>query len=257
MEPAEAITALEVALREVIRLVLGDQWPDRSGLNVPELESRREEERKSRDGAIVEDELLAYTHIFELRKVIDKNWEAFKPVFGDKKRFDVYMDRVEDFRNAPMHSRTLLPFERDLLSGIVGEFRNLATMARSKQGPDKQFYPIIESIVDSHGVNADVGASVTMTGLRLQVGEVVQFSCRGWDPQGRDLHWELCRSPSGSGKMDEAVGSEVVLTWRVSKSHVGEQAVATVMLRSTGEFHRHGYVDQTHMMAYAVNPPTT
>ena len=43
------------------------------------------------------------------------------PVY--RKTFDVYMDRLEEFRNPPMHSRTLVPFEVALVEGMTGEIR--------------------------------------------------------------------------------------------------------------------------------------
>jgi hypothetical protein len=174
MEPYEAISSLEASLRALILDVLGETWIDQTDISVEELERRRAEEIARRKGAAVEQNLLAYAHIYELRKIIHKNWEKFKPALLDKKHFDVYMDRVEDFRNAPMHSRELLPFERDLLSGIVGQIRNLTTLFRSQKGPDRKHYPVAESIVDSFGTQFkihDEPNDFTNTRIRLQVGD--------------------------------------------------------------------------------------
>jgi hypothetical protein len=177
MEPYEAVNSLEGSLRGLVQDVLGDQWIESSGVDREALERRRTEEAARRKGAAVEQNLLAYTHLYELRKAINKNWEKFKPGLGDKKRFDVYMDRLEGFRNAPMHSRELLPFERDLLSGMVGELRNIVTIFRSQQGPDRKYYPVVETIVDSFGNEMeDIEARLTMTDLRLQVGDTVEFA---------------------------------------------------------------------------------
>lgn len=258
MDPAEAVNALEAALRLLVRAVLGEEWQERSGLDVVELQRRRNEEAKSRDATVVSENLLDFTYLYELRKVIDRLWEKFKPVFGDKKRFDVYLDRVEDFRNAPMHSRLLLPFEEELLSGMVGEIRSAVTIFRSRQGPDQQFYPVIDSILDSYGNAADLepdrAIGSTDTGLRLSVGDSVTFTCRGWDPQGRQLRWRLLGNPAGRA-LAEATGDEVRLTWLVRETDVAERVGPTIALVSDGKFHRHGAVDQRHMFMYAVNPP--
>lgn len=100
MEPSEAINVLEVVLRTLIKSVLGDEWATKGGLDAAKLEELRVEERKSRKGAVVSDDLLAFTHLYQLRQVIERNWQPFSLALGEKKQFSVYMDRIEDFRNA-------------------------------------------------------------------------------------------------------------------------------------------------------------
>src|SRR5450759_2642292 len=109
MEPSEAISVVESVLRQAIRQVLGDPWSDGTGIVLSVLVDRRKEEGKRRSGVVVEEDLLAYTHLWDLEKVVLHRWGLFKPIFQDQTRFKVYMGRLEDFRNAPMHSRTLLP----------------------------------------------------------------------------------------------------------------------------------------------------
>jgi len=251
--PADAINLIETILRDLIRSVLNNSWLTAGGPDRPELEKRRTEEQKRRDGAIVSVELLEYTHLYELRTIITKNWTSFKPIFGDRKRFDVYFHRLEDFRNAPMHSRELLPFERDLLSGIAGELRNLATMYRSQQAPDMTYYPSIESVTDSFG---NAIRSYTTTALRLKVGETVTFTCRGWDPQGRQLSWQL-RSTMGSASrlIAEEKGNEVVLRWAVQEDDVGEESALVLFMSSAARFHRKGTYDDSVVVVYTVDPP--
>jgi hypothetical protein len=255
MEPYEAVNSLEASLRGLIQDVLGDRWIDNSGVSAEALEQRRTEETARRKGAAVEQNLLAYTHIYEIRKVIEKNWDKFKQALIEKKRFDIYMDRVEDFRNAPMHSRELLPFERDLLSGIVGEVRNLSTLFRSQQGPDRKHYPVVESIVDSFGIEVDLTPNSlgTLTKIRVQVGDKVQFACRAWDAQDRQLTWSIVK---GLGrKIDEATGNSVTLEWAVTEEYVGELSGIEIEMSSNGKYHRIGRCDFSHRVIYAVEPP--
>lgn len=255
MEPAEAINLLETILRELVRSVLGEGWTVAGGLDLAKLEERHTEEQKRRHGANVPVDLLEYTHLYELRKIITAEWAKFKPIFDDRKRFDVYLDRLEDFRNAPMHSRELLPFERDLLAGIAGEIRNLATIHRSQQAPDMTYYPSIESATDSFGNDL---RSVTVTNLRLKVGETVAFTCRGWDPQGRQLSWKLQTVMPSAPRpriVAEDDGNEVILHWTVEQGDVSEELTLVLQLSSAAEFHRKGTWDDHIVVIYAVDPP--
>jgi hypothetical protein len=255
MEPAEAVNLVEANLRELVRLVLGEGWIAASGLEFAKLEERRAEEQRRRDGASVPVDLLEYMHLYELRKIINAEWAKFKPIFDDRKRFDVYLDRLEDFRNAPMHSRELLPFERDLLSGIAGEIRNLATIYRSQRAPDMTYYPSIEAVTDSFG---NALRSYFVTNLRLNVGQTVSFNCRGWDPQGRQLSWTLRSVMTGARQnrlIAEETGNQVTLFWTVDQDDVGEELGLFLALSSAAEFHRKGTYDDSIVVVYAVNPP--
>jgi len=254
MEPAEAINLVETILRELVRLVLDERWTAAGGLELAKLEERRSEEQKRRDGASVPIDLLEYTHLYELRKIINAEWAEFKPIFDDRKRFDVYLDRLEDFRNAPMHSRELLPFERDLLSGIAGEIRNLVTIFRSQQASDMTYYPSIEAVTDSFG---NVLRGYFVTNLRLNVGETVSFNCRGLDPQGRQLSWklEIATTPSRHRLVAEETGDQVTLFWTVDRNDVGEESVLLLTLTSAAEFHRKSTYDDSIVVVYTVNPP--
>jgi hypothetical protein len=221
VDPSEAIAIIETDLRELAKVVLtsarGGDWLQSTldPAEIDELQGRLEEERKRRTPAVVPDELIAYTHIYELRKIIEKNWQFFAVALGEKKTFVVFMDKVEDYRNAPSHSRELLPHERSLLEGIAGEIRSRATAYRSSQAPDASYYPVIESIRDGFGNTPDrlstEVATTTEVGVRLRPGQVLRFECRGWDPQGRELIWRIGRVFASYAKGDPARGPSVVL----------------------------------------------
>jgi hypothetical protein len=260
VEPSEAITVVESVLREAIREVLGDTWGDGTGVDVASLAERRREEAKRRNGAVVDDHLLAYTHLWDLQQIVLRRWASFKPIFKDQPRFKVYMGRLEDFRNTPMHSRSLLPFECDLISGIAGEFRNVLTPWRSQRAPDMTWYPRIESITDSLGnrvVGADTPLGNVVVPARLQVGEHLAFRCVGWDPDDRDLTWELHAGAEHGPLLDRQVGSAVTLGWSVRDEHVAETSIVVIAMKSPGKYHRFSWgVDANVSAHYAVSPPT-
>ncbi len=266
MEASAAIAVIETDLRHLVRVVLekdhGSDWLAKyfDATAVEKLQERLEEERKRRAPGKVSSELTAYTHLYELRKVIEKNWQEFSPALGEKKEFVVLMDKVEDFRNAPAHSRELLPHERALLDGIAGTVRTQVTMYVSSQDPDKRHYPIIESIRDSFG-NGPTSESLQYnplvdTGLTLQVGAVVEFNARGWDPQGRDLTWRW-DVPSTTSDSPSVSGNEVRFTWSPTEDDVGTGCFLTVEMLSSGRYHRGAGTDHHVIFRYSVEPPAS
>jgi hypothetical protein len=266
VDPTEWIAAVEQDLRSLIETVLGTtfgfDWIQSSGLTQPRLEQlsqRRDEEMKRRQGGTVDSNLLRYSNFFELKIIIDKHWEKFKEVLGDKKSFDVYFDRIEGFRNAPAHSRELLPFERNLLAGLAGELRNRITISRSTMGPNKEFYPRIESARDSFGQEyvpsawGDIGIQAPIS---LMVGQEVEFLCRSWDPNGRELTWSLEHQTVGRPRFDEGQGDQVSLKMIITEQLVGDGLNVAIMLRGTSRFHRNvGEYDDSVAFHYRVLPP--
>jgi len=259
MEPTEAINALEVAFRELIRLVWGDEWIVKSKVDVRRLEPKLEAEKIKRPGVVVSTDLLDYTEFAQLGQILRDNWADFEPALGDKPYAEALIIRLNGLRNPAMHSRVLLPFERDLLSGIVGEFLNQVAIYRSQRGPDMQHYPVIDSVVDSFGHECLLNR-VFRTGLRLKVGDRITFEARGTDPQGRPLQWDLTILRNGminrlADDTAETDGSTATLTWIVDETHVAEEVSALVTMASSGKYHRDGTSDDRRIFLYSVDPP--
>jgi hypothetical protein len=264
MEPFEAINVVEKVLRDLIEVVLrkhhGDDWLHHTGLTeerLKEWEVRRAEEAARRPGGTVDDRLISYSHLFELKTIIDKRWEVFHECLGNKRTLDVYMKRLEDFRNAPMHSRELLPFERSLVDGIAGEIRNKVTIYRSKLEGEREYFPRIERVVDSFGSTADDEGSrrsimgKVETGLTLHPGDHVSYRCAGWDPDGRALRWTLRVDLE---EIDTANGHEVTLKWDVEVAHIGQLKMIDIRLASDRPYHRYAACDDQITFHYRVLP---
>jgi len=254
VDPTESINLLETVLRRLLRDVLGDSWRTSKGIDIDRLASKKREDQARRRGVRVSADLLDYTEFLELQSIILNSWTAFAPALGKRKYVEVYFDRLNGFRNPAMHSRDLLPFERDLLAGMVGEFRNLVVLHRSQKGPDMQHYPVIEQVADSLA-NATPPAGQD-TGMRLDVGDTVTFRCRGTDPQGRTLRWVLMSHNNAEVHGDEAEGDDVTLRWQVTPEAVMERIRIAIRLSSGGQFHRYRYCDDECHFDYSVNPPT-
>lgn len=164
------------------------------------MAERREEESKRRPGVSVDPRLLFYSEFTDLASIIDKHWDdGFIDCFRDKKRIQLDLKRLLGYRNPGAHSRSLiLPWERDLVSGLTGLIRNEVTIylsekARTEDEPD--FFARIEEVVDHFG-NRYVGKATDGRGSgnpsqRLYVGDILTLQCRGSDPQGKELYWDM------------------------------------------------------------------
>lgn len=264
MEPSAAVAVIEADLRHLARSVLsarhGSNWlaDTFSEETLAALEQRRTEEASRRAPVSVPEDLLSYTHLYELRRVVEKHWQDFAEALGKKRDFAVLMDKVEDFRNAPAHSRELLPHERSLLEGIAGTIRTQVTAYRSMQMSDARHYPIIETIRDSFGnepktLDPNDGLGTVWTGLRLAVGTIVRFEARGWDAQGRDLSWSLLSY--GGRRQDVGTGTEMSAEYVVTEDDVGSHRYIEISLVGAGRYHRHNGFDHKVTFGYVVEPP--
>jgi hypothetical protein len=189
VEPTDALRAIEVALRLAVRQVLGGtEWLKAKGAPEREkLAERQEVEVKRRDGTVVSEDLLDYTETYHLTELVKKNWDSFSPVFVDKKRTEAFFGVIEDVRNSIAHSRDLVPFERDLITGIAGLLRNQVALYRSGAiDAAAQHYPLIESLKDSFGRDGHPlgGAPGRFSRIRLEVGDVITFVGKATDPRG-------------------------------------------------------------------------
>ncbi len=256
MEPTEAVNVLEVAFRELIRVVWGDEWKMKSKVDVTNLEQKHRAESAKRRGAVVSSDLLDYTEFTQLGKMLLDNWPDFAEALGKRKYIEVYIDRLNGLRNAPMHSRVLLPFERDLLAGMVGEIVNLVTIYRSQRSPDAEYYPVIDSVDDSFG-NKSPRIGIMASGLHLRVGETVSFNCSATDPQARELIWDATVIQGARQReiLSDGRGAVVNVTWLVDETDVGEKVSVLVRVRSTGKYYRTSGWDDSRLLIYSVLPP--
>ena len=117
-DPHEAIREAENALRnliaEILESTLGARWLEESGIVTERLEllrKRKEEEEKRRPLQRPDERLLYYADLSDLRKVIEKHWDQFQPILRDKREFEVFFDKLEDFRNPDAHQRGLWPYD--------------------------------------------------------------------------------------------------------------------------------------------------
>ena len=158
MQAYEAIQTIETDLRTLVQLVLGDNWLGVSGIDRATLEAKRQTERNRRPAAAIERDLLAYTELTAAKLILDKAWEKFEPALGTRAHIKTYLSKISAYRNPTMHSRSLLPFQVNLVLGISGELRNQIALYRKEREEANMFWPTIEQVTDSFGHSA-VGPS--------------------------------------------------------------------------------------------------
>ncbi|MEE6295334.1 hypothetical protein [Georgenia wangjunii] len=231
-------------------------------------------------------DLLEYAMTHDLTDLIEKNWERFKPIFDDMPRTREYFRLVKDIRNTIAHNRALLPFERDLVSGIAGHLANQVALYLGSASVSGYYYPVIESATDSFGQEGNTLLLVTSSSptsglIRVDVGETVRLSARAISARGRPLHWRL-HSPSTAHRTHERdpdtayaydfdrwtvdVGRGEVLEYdyTFAPGDVSEYCELRLYLASESKYHRNpsgdygqsdGPFDDHRRFYYAVNPP--
>ncbi|MFT4398049.1 hypothetical protein ACLTEW_24300 [Gordonia lacunae] len=193
---------------------------------------------------------LEFAQFFELIDIADKNWQPLSSALGKKAETFALLKRFRRLRDPIAHSRELLPFEQDILSGIAGEIRNKVTIYLSSQDQSGDYYPRIEQITDQFGnvYNGTDPENPTWVNAqeKLQVGDTVDFTCVGLDPQGRELEWSLQQANVGTYTSTvQARGNTVTLRWTVEPEHVRIRPVSIITLRALAtKYHRFSNHDQ-------------
>lgn len=267
MEPTQALAVLEVGLRNLIIERLGEDWLDLPGAPTREsLEKRRASEQRKRHAAVVSEELLAYTMTPDLGTVIFANWDASESVFPDRVRLEALFGIVQDVRNTVAHSRDLLPFERELLSGVAGYVSNSLAAHRSSLEGSGTYYPIIETLVDQQGNSGIAPPYGTVTGNRLAVGDVILLRGTSTPTRGLELIWKLQVGKGYAGvttysqTLTEVRGDAVTLEHQVREEDVAEDFWVRVFLTTESKFHRNTQYafepyDDLAQITYPVKPP--
>lgn len=256
---ATALTGVEVVLRSFIRQrlesELGPDWLERSGINEKrpaEWARRRTQDQQRRDGVRVPESLLDYSDIPDLVALVEANWPLFEPCFHDRDETLTLMRKLAELRNPEKHARGLLDYERAFIKGIAGQLRNQIVIFRSEQGPDREYFPVIEFVRDGFGNIVGSSGAPVNTGLTLRPGDEVRFECRGRDPQDAPLKWTYNISTGMMAPEIEIEGGQ--FTWLVSEEHIAERRLVTVFLEADRSYHRHGLYDDSVTLIYRVLP---
>ncbi|WP_278313732.1 hypothetical protein [Lolliginicoccus levis] len=264
LAPVDAYTELaaaETALREVVRTAIGASWiDDFPDPKRADLEAKRVEEDKRRDGVKVSDDLLDYTEAYHLERLIFKHWEKVQPILQDRKRTEAHLKTMMSVRNTIAHARPVAPFEKHLLAGVAGQVQNLLAIYRSSSSGPDAFYASINYVRDSLGDELGSGTNKKQDRIpRLSIGQTVSFECSATDPHDREISWRFTLYGNSSNVMPQelgyAYGATVTFDWTVAKSHVGEGRVVGISVHNESEFQRYNGADDRATFHYNVSPP--
>lgn len=259
---------IETALRNAIRQIMPNgKWAQAKGApDEAKLRRRQVEEGKRRDGVGTSADLLDYAETYELTDLIEKNWEPFSVIFDDSARTKTYFGIIKDVRNSVAHSRDLVTFERELLSGIAGQLRNQVALYRNQENPSAPYYPLIDSFRDSFG-NQGV-QMYAPPAVRLDVGSVVNFVATATAARGRSLTWSVSKMNPSTYQFEEQIesggeGERLATQYTVTEDDVREEFLVCIALISDSKYHRHQrgvslrapVCDDFRTLTYAVNPP--
>lgn len=187
------INKYENTLRRIILSIIGSQ--DNSDYKVPtervdKWKEKRIIEEKKNNGVLFENRLLYYSDFYDLKTIIDKNWEYFLPIFNDKKRFMVFFKEVEQFRNTLAHGRDLIESQTNLLKGIVSDLKNSITIYYNKNEMKDDYFIKITKINDNLGnIFFIPGASRPIPILR--VDDEYELYVEAIDPKDRKIIYSL------------------------------------------------------------------
>ncbi len=256
------LNALEISLRSIISYTLrekyGARWVDH--LNVSDdrktrwQERHREESARLKNGAL-DARLLYYSDFHDLKPIIEKHWDdGFAQIFFDKRTITVYLEQIEQLRNASAHSRSLYEYQKLLIKGISWELRTRIMMYRGKKDDPSDYFPVIEHISDSLGFsmsNPKYGHILKSTGIR-RVGDSVEITVHSIDPMGGILEYDIRRLGE---KAPESWQLSPTCTITFTEKDIGTFTDINVKVRTQRSYHAmQGGYDAVATIRYEVLP---
>jgi hypothetical protein len=210
----------ENTLRRIITSMLGSDDSTKFGVTTERIEKwkeKREIETKKYKGLIGENRIIYFSDFYDLKNIILKNWNIFEPIFIKKKRFEVFFDEVEKYRNTTAHGRELYSYQLELLNGIIEDLKSHFIIYHNKNMDANDFFIRILKISDSFGSVWEINSSLFFSsGKILRVGDTIEFNIDAFDPKGRKI--EYCLIAEGVHiKSDNSIISTTITNKMVSK----------------------------------------
>lgn len=260
MDVTQALKDTENTLRDfiadVLRKKFGEGWVEKCGVSddrINQWKARKAVEEKRQESGVVEERLIYYADFYDLKTILEKHWAGeLSDAFGELKTMRVLLSEMEKLRDPDAHRRELLPHQKHLALGIAGEIRTRLIRYRSKQETSEDYFPRLESVRDSLGNIWTFGEHGKVTGMKLRVGDVIDYVVTASDPLGATLEYNI-----SVGNTDLCAWQESnVLAVKIAEFHVGRNVAVTLYIRSPRHYHAtpYGFDDRVHFL-YDVLPP--
>lgn len=261
-----ALRNAENALRDLIQQLMvknfGEAWPRKLGVTDERRqrwEERRIEEQKRLTTGGVESRLLYFADFTDLKTILARNWEIFKEVFGDKKEIEVFLSKLEDFRNPDAHQRGLSEYQEHLALGISGELRTQIARYRSRRDTAEDCFPSIEAAFDNYGrVYPEIQPEKESIPT-LRVGDMIEITLNAVDPEDMPVDYQF--SYSGS-KYSRQWGEQNRFFLELTEEHIRHRLAIICSVKSRRAFHAFPSwdgddYDDALVFAYQVLPSRT
>ncbi|QXP55185.1 hypothetical protein H0I25_14000 [Cellulophaga sp. HaHa_2_95] len=188
------IIEYENTLRKLITSVIGfndntDYKVSSERLN--KWKEKRDIESKKNNGILFESRIIFFSDFYDLKTIIDKNWELFLPILNEKKRFSVFFKEIEQYRNTVAHGRKLIKSQEDLLSGILMDLKNSITQYHNRNEKMDDYF--IEIIKVSDNIGSSWGESIFSKSKKptIRVGDEYELLVEANDPKDREIEYKL------------------------------------------------------------------
>ena len=259
-ELKDAENSLRDFISESLQKEHGDKWIDNCGVTKERIEKwhqNKEIEEKKHVISTIENRLIYYAEFYDLSTILFKNWEnIFKKVFHDRKKIEVFLKILENFRNPDAHRRELLSFQKNIVKGISGFLRNSIVRYRSSQESLDAYFPKIESARDDYGniytySDQDIYSKSAGGGAKIfRPGDQIEFIITATDPYGEDLLY--CVS-NKFAFVDEWINNNV-LNYTIKNEDIGASLIISLMIKSNREHKAHTFYDDEVSFYYTVLP---
>lgn len=230
----------------------GSDWEKNYGVSNERITNWKErlnvEGKKFKLNGTIENRLIYYSDFYDLQTIISKNWQkCFHPVFENKKETEIFLKKLDDYRNVEAHRRELLSHQVYLLKGIVGELTNKIVRYKSKMEHDLDIFPRLEKIIDNFGnIWSDGERRSLDTQITLHPGDILEFCIEATDPE--DLQLEYCIQGITNWK------NEKKITLKIDESHIALRRVFAILMKSNRNYHCHNDRDGEVHFVYKILP---
>jgi len=252
----DAENSLRDFIATILQQNLGSNWIEVCGISNDRVliwRGRRETEAKRQASGAIEPRLLYYADFYDLPTILKKNWDLFEQIFGKWRRFEIFLDELQRFRDPDAHRRELLPHQKYLIIGIAGEIRNSIVRYRSKMETSEDYYPRFETVRDSLGnVFVPNGESrMLVTGLRLRAGDRIELVATATDPLGDPLEYAVRKLGSSQFVWQKNGTFSMIF----DENDVRKKFDVQIAVRSPRKFHAFTEYDDLVGFRYELLPP--